>query len=104
MRALTHVLLNINTETFREFIDNDIIFYARILGMKKESSHLIRKIKNHGDVPVITKVANASRQLNSTGMKMLNMDIFASHLYNQIVYEKFNTVIPNEYKHGICIV
>lgn len=103
-RALIHVLLNIRRETFREFIDKDIIYYARILGMKKEASHLIRKIKKRGDIPVITKVADAFRQLDDPGMKMLNQDMFAAHLYNQIVYEKFGTVIPNEYKHGVCIL
>lgn len=103
-RALLHVLLNIKTEALKEYINNGIIYYARILGMKKEASHLVRKIKNHGDLPVITKVADAYRQLNDTGMQMFNQDIFAARLYNQIVYEKFNTVIPDEYKHGICMI
>lgn len=103
-RALIHALLNIKTETFREFVGKDIIYYARILGMKKETSHLIRQIKSHGDIPVITKVSNAFRQLDAIGLKMLEQDIFAAHLYNQIVYEKFKTAIPNEYKHGICIL
>ncbi|CRZ33776.1 putative nucleotidyltransferase [Herbinix hemicellulosilytica] len=103
-RALIHVLLNIKTETIKEYIANDIIYYARILGLRKEASHLVRMIKKHGDIPVITKVANAYRQLDSEGMSMLNRDIFASHLYNQAVYDKFKTVILNEYKHGICIL
>ncbi len=103
-RALIHVLLNIKTETFKEYINDGIIYYARILGMKKETSHLVRMIKKHGDIPVITKVANSYRQLDSKGMSMLNQDIFASHLYNQAVYAKFYTVIPNEYKYGICIL
>lgn len=103
-RALIHVLLNIRRETFSEFIGNDIVYYARILGMKREASHLVRKIKKQGDVPVITKVADAFRQVADTGMKMLSQDIFAAHLYDQIVYEKFGTVIPNEYKHGVFIL
>lgn len=103
-RALIHVLLNIKSEEFRDYMENGIVYYARILGMKKDASALIRKIKIHGSIPVITKVADASRQLDSIGMKMLNQDILSAHIYNQIVYEKFGTVIPNEYKHGICIL
>lgn len=103
-RALLHVLLNIKTENFRKFIDKDIIYYARVLGMKKEASHLIRKIKNHGELPVITKVADAYKQLDTLGMEMLNHDIFAAHLFNQAAYAKLKTIIPNEYKHGICML
>lgn len=103
-RALIHVLLNIKTDIFRDFINKDVIYYARLLGMKKEASHLIRMIKKHGDIPVITKVADAYRQLDLRGIKMLNQDIFAAHLYNQTVYEKFKTIIPNEYQHGIRII
>ncbi|NLO08726.1 MAG: nucleotidyltransferase [Clostridiales bacterium] len=101
-RALIHVLLNIRKEAFQEYIDDgDFIYYLRLLGMKKEASHLIRKIKNHGKLPVITKVSRAYKQLDSLGMKMLNQDILATHLYNQVTHDKFKKTIPNEYKRGI---
>ncbi len=103
-RALLHVLLNINKDILEEFISDDIIYYARLLGIKKEASHLIRIINEYGKLPVITKVSIADKQLNSLGMKMLNKDIFATHLYNQAIYDKYKTLIPNEYKHGICLL
>jgi uncharacterized HAD superfamily protein len=103
-RSLIHVLLNIKKEAFQEYIDDKIIYYARILGMKKEASHLIRKIKKHERLPIITKVSSAYTQLDPLGLQMLNQDIFASHLYNQIIYDKFKTTIVNEYKHGICLI
>lgn len=103
-RGLIHVLLNIYQEEFREYLDDNIIYYARILGMRKEASHLIRKIKKQGRLPVINKVSLAYKQLDSLGLRMLKQDIFASHLYNQIIYDKFKTIIPNEYKHGICLI
>ena len=103
-RSLIHVLLNIKKEAFQEYIDDKIIYYARILGMKKEASHLIRKIKKHERLPIITKVSSAYKQLDPLGLQMLNQDIFASHLYNQIIYDKFKTTIVNEYKHGICLI
>lgn len=103
-RALIHVLLNIRKEEFQEYIENDIVYYIRILGMKKEASHLVRRIKSHGGLPVITKLAGSDKQLNIPGSRMLNQDIFATHLYNQAVYDKFRTPISNEYKHGICLI
>lgn len=102
-RALIHVLLNIKKEPFQEYINENIVYYLRLLGMKKEASHLIRKIKSHGRLPVITKVGGADKQLDTLGMRMLDQDIHATHLYNQIVHTKYKTTIPNEYKHGICM-
>lgn len=101
-RALIHVLLNIRKESFQEYIDDDnLIYYLRLLGMKKEASHLLRKIKNQGRLPVITKTSRAYKQVDTLGMRMLNQDILATHLYNQVIHDKFNTTVPNEYKHGI---
>lgn len=103
-RALIHLLLNIRSEAVEEYSSNGYAQYARILGIRKESSHLLRCIEKAGKIPLITKVAKASEQLDSLGMRMLSEDIFAAHLYNQAVYDKFGIILPNEYKHGICIV
>lgn len=100
-RALIHALLNIKTVDLLEYMEDKTIYYARLLGMKKEASHIIRKIKKSGRLPVITKVSVANEQLDILGMHMLNHDIFASHLYNQTVYNKYKTSIPGEYKHGV---
>ena len=103
-RALIHVLLNINKDKIMEFKGGNIVYYARILGIKEEASHLIRKIKKSGKLPVITKVGGSDRQLDTLGLHMLSQDIFATHLYNQNLYAKFKTTAPNEYKHGIVII
>jgi predicted nucleotidyltransferase len=103
-RALVHLLLNIRSEAVTEYTANGYSFYARVLGIKKESSHLLRKIEKNESIPIITKVSKAREQLNPLGMRMLSEDIFASHLFNQAVFQKFGTVIPNEYRHGICIL
>ena len=102
-RALAHFLLNIKTDVFREYLQNGWSFYARVLGIKKSSSHLLRRITDIGHIPVITKVTRADSQLEPLGRKMLSEDIFATHIYNQAVYGKYNTSLPNEYKHGIIL-
>ena len=103
-RALIHLLLNIRTASMEEYCQNGYTQYARVLGVKKESSHLLRKIEKSGRIPIITKVSKAEQQLKPLGMRMLSEDIFATHLYNQAIYEKFGTSIPNEYRHGICTI
>lgn len=103
-RALIHALLNIKSNDFLQFTKDETIYYARLLGMKKEASHLIRRIKNSERLPVITSVARAPKQLSGLGLNMIKQDIFATHLYNQALYKKYKANIPNEYKHSICIL
>lgn len=103
-RALIHALLNIKSNVFLQFTKDETIYYARLLGMKKEASHLIRRIKNSERLPVITSVARAPKQLSGLGLNMIKQDIFATHLYNQALYKKYKANIPNEYKHSICIL
>jgi predicted nucleotidyltransferase len=103
-RALIHLLLNIKTEAFEEYNKNGYTPYARVLGIKKESTHLLRIIKKAERIPIVTKVAKAEDQLDRLAIRMLTEDIVAAHIYNQAVFQKFNTSLQNEYKHGVCIL
>jgi len=103
-RAILHLLLNMKTRTFEEYNNNGFTQYARVLGVKKNASHLLRKAQKNQSLPIITKVSKASSTLTPLALQMLKEDIFAAHLYNQAVFAKFVTVIANEYKHGIVII
>ena len=103
-RALVHLLLNIKAEDLKELQNNGYVPYARVLGIKKESSRLLKQIEQNGRIPVITKVSRAEQQLDEAGSKLLAKDLFATHLYNQAVFDQYGTVLQNEYKHGILIL
>jgi len=103
-RALIHLLLNIKTNNLMEYNRNGYVQYARVLGVKKESSLLLRQIEQIERIPIITKVSKADEKLDFLGKRMLKEDIFASLLYNQAIYHKYGTIVPNEYKHGICLL
>lgn len=103
-RALIHILLNIKSDTTKQYVEADYTPYARILGIRKESTPLLRSIEKYGRIPTITKVSKAEEQLDTLGMQMLSEDIFAADIYNQAIYQKYGTPQTNEYKHGICIV
>lgn len=103
-RALIHLLLNIKAQDLREFNSNGYSQYARVLGMKKEASQLLRQAKKAGRIPILTKLATADTQLDALGMRMLSQDILATHLYNQAVFDQYSYIIANEYKHGIVIL
>ena len=73
--------------------------YARLLGFKKASSDIIRLINGSCSVEVINKLADAK-----TASPLLKNDIRAARLYNQIVFDKFGTRLPDEYETGVVIV
>ncbi len=102
-RALLHMLLNIKADTVEKYNQMGYTQYARVLGVKKESSYLLRKIEQMKRIPIITKVSKAELQLSPFAFEMLQGDIFAAHLYNLAVYDKYGTSIVNEYKHGIIL-
>ena len=103
-RALIHILLNLKSSQFSNYNTNGYAQYARILGMKKESSHIIRKIKEHEGIPLITKVGDAKLHLENIAYLMFKEDLFASALYNQMIFQKYNITMKDEYTKGIIII
>lgn len=99
-RALLHILLQITTSTSKESDPTTTSTYARLLGFRKEASSLLKQVRLHGDIPVITKVADARKHLDTKRYELFKKDLFATHLYNQIVFSKYNKALPNEYEQG----
>jgi predicted nucleotidyltransferase len=102
-RALVHLLLEIKKKDFEEYNAEGYNRYARVLGLRRESSILLRNIEADTTIPIITKVSKAYEMLDELAMKMLKTDILATDLYNQIVFDKFKILLPNEYQRVIII-
>ena len=100
-RSLLHILLNIRKSNMEQFIKDDFIFYARILGFREESKELLTEIKNHSSIPMISKLADSKNYLSDTGLKMLESDIQAAHIYDTLVTEKFHSATVNEFSREI---
>ncbi len=101
-RILFHLLLNIKKEYFKDDRASSSV-YLRLLGMKKESSFLIKSSKLETALPIITKLADAKDKLDQDALLHLTTEIQASTLYNQVVSHKFNTTLKDEYRKGIVI-
>jgi len=100
-RALTHILLDIKKSRMDEFIQNDYIGYARMLGFRKESTPLLSEIKKRSEIPLISKLRDAKDYLDQNAMMMLNSDIFAADLYEQIAGLKYHHPFRSEYTQEI---
>ncbi len=68
-RTILHILLNITKEDTARGAE-----YIRVLGFRKEKSHLVSELTKKSAVPVITNVKNAPEGL-------LNKEIFATDMY-----------------------
>lgn len=91
-RALMHVLLHIQPQTA------PIPSYARILGLRRDSSALLRKLKETARIPFITKAADYRRLLQDSkeGQKQFQQDLFASNLYHIVSAQKNGTAFVND--------
>ncbi len=104
-RSLFHILLDIRGETFSRYIQEGLIFYARMLGFRESASPLLTAIKKNASVPLLSKLADAEKQLAPTGLSMLEKNVYASHIYQSVVRSKFPGGDPspeiNEYQKVI---
>lgn len=104
-RSLLHILLDIRKESLQQYGKEGWIFYARMLGFRESATPLLSAIKKNAGIPLLSKLADAEKQLAPTGLSMLEKDIYASHIYQSIVRNKFPDANPlteiNEYKNQI---
>ncbi len=100
-RCLMHILLNMKNETLADYIRNDYIAYARLLGFRQTSVELLSRIKANASLTLIGKLADAKNILSPMALSMLEEDVYASHVYQIAVASKFKTPYHNEYTRQI---
>lgn len=87
-RTLMHIILGLTTESKANAKP-----YIRILGFDDIGAQYLSSIRKTCSVPLITKVSDHT--------DLLINDIFCSHIYNEVVYNKCGYRIPDEYRAGI---
>lgn len=102
-RSLLHILLDIKKEDMALYAENGYAQYIRILGFREASAPLLGILKS-STLPVISKLADAEKQLGTHAQKQLSQDIFASHIYDGILAQKTGRPIQNEYRRKIVIL
>lgn len=100
-RSLIHLITNITKEDMQQYKQSDYCLYARILGFRTESVSLLSSLKKQCQIPILTKAADAKTKLTPLGLHLFEQEVLASQLYNQIVFQKFHTVLPDEYRANI---
>lgn len=100
-RALLHLILNIREEDLKPYREEDYCMYAKILGFRSEALPLLTAIKSNTALPIISKMADAKNMLTPLAMKLLMFDVDSTNIYRNIVYQKFGTLLKDEYTAGI---
>ena len=93
-RALIHILLSVKKSDYYE------IEYARVLGFKSSSNVLLSELKKSSSIPLLTKLGKDDA-LSDLARNMLEIDTFASNLYESVVTNKYKTPFINELQHAI---
>ncbi|WP_330424486.1 nucleotidyltransferase [Dorea sp. AM58-8] len=86
-RSFIHVLLGITNDWLTAM--KAPAPYARILGFRRDHADLLGILKRTSDIPLITSPARAV--LADTAYQMLELDIYASNLYESVITDLYGT-------------
>lgn len=100
-RSLLHILLDLKKDDLKEYEADDWIFYGRMLGFRKQSAPLLSFIKANADIPLISKLSDARKQLSGTAAAQLEQDIQCAHIYNTLIQNAYGTRLPVEMQREI---
>ena len=91
-RSFIHVLLGITNDWLTAM--KAPAPYARILGFRRDHADLLGILKRTSDIPLITSPARAV--LADTAYQILELDIYASDLYESVITDLYGTPFHNE--------
>ena len=91
-RSFIHVLLGITNDWLTAM--KAPAPYARILGFRRDHADLLGILKRTSDIPLITSPTRAV--LADTAYQMLELDIYASDLYESVITDLYGTPFHNE--------
>ena len=78
--------------------------YARVLGFRRESSTLLKEIKDSSSIPLITKLADANSLLDESGRSFLYETVFSSNLNEKLLCRKNGRKFVHEYQKQLVIL
>jgi len=93
-RCVMNVILDMNNE-IKQFYANTAVPYIRILGFNEAGKNYLNSIKKEISVPLITKTADYKN--------LLFKDIYCTNIYNNIIFNKYKTTLPDEFRAGVYV-
>ena len=104
-RALLCLVLGICREDVLAWKENcGFAPCARILGFKRTAAPLLSAIKKRGDIPLISKAADAGSLLSPKAADLFRRGMLASQIRSSVLAGKYNLAPANEYRRQIQIL
>lgn len=103
-RALMNLILDITAEDQHTFADFSYAPWIRILGFKKSAAPLLAKLKQHCDIPIITKTAAAKNILSPAAYELFKKNLTASELCRMVRELKSGITQKNEFTRSPIII
>lgn len=100
-RCLLHIMLGITEMDFRRFTKDCYAHYVRMLGFRKDSTKLLKAIKEQSNIPLISKISDAPKYLNQVGLEMLEREVEYSQIYHIVERYQSQKEPYNEYTQNI---
>ena len=103
-RCLLHILLNLKQDKLNDCKKSDYALYAHVLGMRKDAGELLSAIKEQSSIPLVTKLADADKQLDDIALDMLRQDILVSQIYRSVAFRDKKEPVVSEYSIPIVTI
>ncbi len=103
-QCLLHILLNITNDEIRRAEGLQNAPFTRILGFRKSAEPLLHSIKEHSDIPMIAKPADAKHILSKEQYELFQADLERSQLYDSIASLKSGCSIQNELSRPMIVL
>lgn len=86
-RTLNNILLGITKEDIIKVKDLSSVPYIRVLAFNDKGREIIKKIKTHSDIEIITKFSKVNHIDNDIFKTLIKYDLKSSNMYNLIYYK-----------------
>lgn len=103
-RAMTHLMLQIKKELVDTYLELDEAPYLRILGFRKSATPLLKQIKAHSDLPIISKMADAKDLLNTNQYQIISEDIKYARVYKSLLQTRTQNPILDEVQESPIVL
>ena len=78
-RCLTHILLGITERVVKEFLEDEICYYAKVLGVSTQGCILLERIRSTSTIPILC--IKEPSGLSAIAKSQLNIDLIADRIY-----------------------
>ena len=97
-RCLLHLLLGIRNSDLDEIKKANYPGYLRVLGFNDTGRKFLSSVKETTNLTIITNLSDNIQSLSEPQSKMLDLDIYSTNIYRNIVNTKFKHTLKDEYR------